>query len=42
MGFPLLQKPTEMCVDRQIKVLGYYWKGYKWDAGGTPSQAMEQ
>jgi hypothetical protein len=51
-----------MCVGRQIKVLGSYWKGrvsneevnslylctvrdhhtlYKWDAGGTPSQAME-
>ena len=62
MGFPLLQKPTEMCVGRQIKVLGSYWKGHmsneevnllyictvreyhelhKWDAGGTPSQAME-
>ena len=27
MGFPLLQRPTEMCVDRQIKVLGSYWKG---------------
>ncbi len=27
MGFPLLQKPTEMCVGRQIKVLGSYWKG---------------
>ena len=26
-GFPLLQKPTEMCVGRQIKVLGSYWKG---------------
>ena len=58
MGFPLLQ----MCVGRQIKVLGSYWKGrmsneesnslylctvreyhalHKWDAGGTPSQAME-
>ena len=62
MGFPPLQKTTEMCVDRQIKVLGSYWKGlmsneevnsqylctvreyhalHKWDAGGTPSQAME-
>ena len=62
MGFPLLQKPTEMCVGRQIKVLGSYWKGrmsneevkslclytvrdyhalHKWDAGGTPLQAME-
>ena len=62
MGFPLLQKPAEMCVGRQIKVLGSYWKGrmsneeanslylctvrdyhalYKWDTGGTPSQAME-
>jgi hypothetical protein len=51
-----------MCVGRQIKVLGSYWKGHmsneetnslylcivrdyhalhKWDAGGTPSQAME-
>ena len=27
MGFPLLQKPGEMCVGRQIKVLGSYWKG---------------
>ena len=27
MGFPLLQKTGEMCVDRQIKVLGSYWKG---------------
>ncbi len=27
MGFPLLQKSVEMCVDRQIKVLGSYWKG---------------
>jgi hypothetical protein len=27
MGFPLLQKPTEMCVGRQIKVLGTYWTG---------------
>ena len=27
MGFPLLQKPTEMCVDRQIHVLGSYWTG---------------
>ena len=26
MGFPLLQKTGEMCVDRQIKVLGSYWK----------------
>jgi hypothetical protein len=25
MGFPLLQKPTEMCVGRQINVLGSYW-----------------
>ena len=62
MGFPLLRKPGEMCVGRQIKVLGSYWKGHmsneeanslylytvreyhalhKWDAGGTPSQAME-
>ena len=62
MGFPLLQKPAEMCVGRQIKVPGSYWKGrmsneeanslylctvreyhalHKWDAGGTPSQAME-
>jgi hypothetical protein len=28
MGFSLLQKPREMCVDRQIKVLGSYWKGH--------------
>ena len=28
MGFPLLQKSREMCVDRQIKVLGSYWKGH--------------
>ena len=28
MGFPLLQKPGEMCVGRQIKVLGSYWKGH--------------
>jgi hypothetical protein len=63
MGFPLLQKSVEMCVGRQIKVLGSYWKGHmsneeenslylctvrdyhvsntEWDAGGTPSQAME-
>ena len=62
MGFPLLQKSAEMCVGRQIKVPGSYWKGHmsneeanslylctvrdyhalhKWDAGGTPSQAME-
>ena len=27
MGFPLLQKPAEMCVGRQIKVPGSYWKG---------------
>ena len=27
MGFPLLQKPTEMCVGRQIQVLGSYWTG---------------
>ncbi len=27
MGFPLLQKTGEMCVDRQIKVLGSYQKG---------------
>jgi hypothetical protein len=27
MGFPLLQKPAEMCVGRQIKVIGSYWKG---------------
>ena len=26
MGFPLLQKPTKMCVGRQIKVLSSYWK----------------
>jgi hypothetical protein len=26
MGFPLLQKPGDMCVGRQIKVLGSYWK----------------
>ena len=26
MGFPLLQKPGDMCVDKQIKVLGSYWK----------------
>ena len=25
MGFPLLQKSAEMCVDRQIQVLGSYW-----------------
>ncbi len=62
MGFPLLQKTIEMCVGRQIQVLGSYWTGhmsneeenslckctvseyhalYKWDGGGTPSQAME-
>ncbi len=66
MGFPLLQKTTEMCVDRQIQVLGSYWTGFmsneeanslyyvtsapcasimrctsRWDAGGSPSQAME-
>ena len=62
MGFPLLQKPAETCVGRQIQVLGSYWTGrmsteeanslykctvrdfhalHKWDAGGTPSQAME-
>ena len=32
MGFPLLQKPREVCVGRQIKVLGLtlgsYWKGH--------------
>jgi hypothetical protein len=28
MGFPLLQKTGEMCVGRQIKVLGSCWKGY--------------
>ena len=28
MGFPLLQKSVEMCVGRQIKVLGSYWKGH--------------
>jgi hypothetical protein len=27
MGFPLLRKSTEMCVDRQIQVLGFYWTG---------------
>jgi hypothetical protein len=27
IGFPLLQKPGEMCVGRQIKVPGSYWKG---------------
>jgi hypothetical protein len=27
MGFPLLQKPTEMCVGRQMQVLGSYWTG---------------
>ena len=27
MGFPLLQKPAEMCVGRQIQVLGSYWTG---------------
>ena len=62
MGFPLLQKPSETCVGRQIQVLGSYWTGrmsteednslykctvseyhvlHKWDAGVTPSQAME-
>ena len=62
MGFPLLQKPTETFVGRQIKVFGSYWNGHmsneegntqykctvreyhvfhKWDAGGTPSQAIE-
>jgi hypothetical protein len=25
MGFPLLQKPTEMCLDRQIDVTGKFW-----------------
>jgi hypothetical protein len=25
MGFPLLQKPGEMCVDRQIGVSGKFW-----------------
>jgi hypothetical protein len=28
MGVPLLQKPGEMCVGRQITVLGSYWKGH--------------
>ncbi len=63
MGFPLLQKTTEISVGRQIQVLGSYWTGcmsneeanslyectvreyhalHKWDAGGTPSQAMDQ
>jgi hypothetical protein len=32
MGFPLLQKTTEMCVDRQIKVLGSYLKGHRDDS----------
>jgi hypothetical protein len=27
MGFPLLQKPAEICVGRQIQVLGSYWTG---------------
>jgi hypothetical protein len=27
MGFPLLQKPAEMCVGRQIQVLVSYWTG---------------
>ncbi len=27
MGFPLLQKSTQMCVVRQIQVLGSYWTG---------------
>ena len=27
MGFPLLQKPVETCVGRQIKVFGSYWNG---------------
>ena len=27
MGFPLLQNPGEMCVVRQIQVLGSYWTG---------------
>jgi hypothetical protein len=27
MGFPLLQKTSEMCVVRQIQVLGSYWTG---------------
>ena len=27
VGFPVLQKPTEMCVGRQIQVLGSYWTG---------------
>ena len=27
MGFPLLQKAVEMCVGRQIQVLGSYWTG---------------
>ena len=33
MGFPLLQKPGEMCVGRQIKVLGSYWKGHMSNEG---------
>ena len=42
MGFPLLQKSTEMCVGRQIQVpVSEYHPLHKWDAGGTPSQAME-
>jgi hypothetical protein len=28
MGFSLLQNPREMCVGRQIQVLGSYWKGH--------------
>jgi hypothetical protein len=61
-GVSSSSEATEMCVDRQIKVLGSYWKGcmsnvevnslylctvrdyhvlHKWNAGGTPSQAME-
>ncbi len=27
MGFPLLQRPAEMCVGRQIQVLGSNWTG---------------
>jgi hypothetical protein len=27
MGFPLFQMSAEMCVGRQINVLGSYWKG---------------
>ncbi len=52
MGFPLLQKSGEMCVDRQIKVLGSYWKGhmsnkevnsqYKCTVGGESSAQVTQ